>query len=76
MYCQQVAAAVAEEAFRQGLARIKKPADLRGFIEHRMWDPEKPHLNASTPLTTPMTTPKSTPRQSIDVDFPKHKPLA
>lgn len=72
MYCQQVAAAVAEEAFRQGLARIKKPADLRGFIEHRMWDPEKPHLNASTPLTTP----KSTPRQSIDVDFPKHKPLA
>ncbi|BDA50170.1 NADP-dependent malic enzyme [Coccomyxa sp. Obi] len=71
-----VATAVADEAFRQGLARIKKPADLRGFIEHRMWDPEKPHLNASTPLTTPMTTPKSTPRHSIDVDFPKHKPLA
>ena len=23
------------------------------------WDPEKAHLNASTPLTTPMTTPRA-----------------
>ena len=72
----QVATAVAEEAFRLGVARIKKPVDLRGFIEYRMWDPEKPHLNASTPLTTPRTTPKGTPRATADVDFPKHKPLA
>jgi hypothetical protein len=48
-----VATAVADEAFRQGVARIKRPADLRAFIEHRMWEPTKPHLNASTPLTTP-----------------------
>lgn len=71
-----MATAVADEAFRQKVAQIKRPADLRGFIEHRMWDPEKPHLNASTPLTTPMTTPKGTPRASMDVNFPKHKPLS
>ena len=80
----QVATAVADEAIKQGVARIKRPADLRAFIEHRMWDPEKPHLNATTPLTTPMTTPRATPqgtpRHSMDfgsdVKFPQHKPLS
>lgn len=82
----QVATAVADEAIKQGVARIKRPSDLRGFIEHRMWDPEKPHLNVTTPLTTPMTTPRATPqgtpRQSVDfgsgsdVKFPQHKPLS
>ncbi|CAL5222208.1 g4539 [Coccomyxa viridis] len=79
-----VATAVADEAIKQGVARIKRPADLRGFIEHRMWDPEKPHLNATTPLTTPMTTPmatpQGTPRHSMDfgsdVKFPQHKPMS
>ncbi|CAK0786805.1 hypothetical protein CVIRNUC_010019 [Coccomyxa viridis] len=79
-----VATAVADEAIKQKVARIKRPADLRGFIEHRMWDPEKPHLNVSTPLTTPMTTPRATPagtpRASMDfgadVKFPQHKPLS
>ena len=82
--CAQVATAVADEAIKQKVARIKRPADLRGFIEHRMWDPEKPHLNVSTPLTTPMTTPRATPagtpRASMDfgadVKFPQHKPLS
>jgi hypothetical protein len=78
----QVATAVADQAFAQGIAGIKKPADTRSFIEHRMWDPEKPHLNASTPLTTPMVTPHATPsgtpRASMDISAgaPKHKPLA
>ena len=76
----QVATAVADEALKQGVARIKRPADLRGFIEHRMWDPEKPHLNATTPLTTPRATPQGTPRAShdfgADVKFPPHKPLS
>lgn len=77
-----MATAVADEAFAQGLAGIKKPPNTKAFIEHRMWDPEKPHLNASTPLTTPMVTPRATPqgtpRASMEVDpvFPKHKPLA
>ena len=71
---------MADEAIKQGVARIKRPSNLRAFIEHRMWDPEKPHLNATTPLTTPMTTPQGTPRASMDfgsdVKFPQHKPLS
>ena len=35
----QVATAVADQAFKQGLARIKRPADLKHYIEHRMWGP-------------------------------------
>ena len=49
---------MADEAFRQGVARIKRPADLRSFIEHRMWEPTKAHLNASTPFTSPHVTPQ------------------
>lgn len=32
----QVATAVADQAFKQGVARIKRPADLKAYIEHRM----------------------------------------
>ena len=30
---------MADQAFKQGLARIKRPADLKAYIEHRMWGP-------------------------------------
>ena len=57
----QVATAVADEAFKQGVACIKRPANLRAFIEHRMWEPTKAHLNASTPFTSPQVTPQVMP---------------
>ena len=35
--CCQVATAVADQAFKQGVARMKRPADLKAYIEHRMY---------------------------------------
>lgn len=34
-----VAVAVAEEAFRSGLARVERPADLEKFVDEYMYDP-------------------------------------
>ncbi len=38
---RQVAVAVAEDAFKEGVAGIEKPADLEGFLRDRMWSPSK-----------------------------------
>ncbi len=34
-----VAIKVAEEIFRSGLARVKKPKDIRKFIQRKMYEP-------------------------------------
>ena len=35
----QIGAAVAEVAFRDGLAGVKRPADLLAFVQSKMWTP-------------------------------------
>ena len=35
----QIGAAVAEVAFRDGLARVKRPADVLAFVRAKMWTP-------------------------------------
>jgi hypothetical protein len=42
-----VAAAVAEEAFAEGIAQIEKPKDLESYLADRMWLPDNP-LDAPT----------------------------
>ncbi len=38
----QVATAVAEEAFAEGIAQIDKPKDLEAYLADRMWLPDNP----------------------------------
>jgi len=37
----KVAVAVAEEAFKEGVAAIDRPDDLQAFLKDRMWDPSQ-----------------------------------
>lgn len=38
----QVATAVAEEAFAEGVAGIAKPGDIEAYLADRMWVPSNP----------------------------------
>lgn len=42
LHAMQVATAVAEEAFEEGVAQIEKPDDLEAYLADRMWLPSSP----------------------------------